>query len=433
MEIRRYNKNLKDVLQLLEGRFTIDEKYEIIVKDILSDVKKNGVDTIVKYTQKFDSASFKKEDLKVTEKEIEEAYKEIDGEFLEAIKEAKANIEKFHKKQLRNSWLDYGDNGEALGMKITPLKRVGLYVPGGQGGNTPLVSSVLMNGVPAIVAGVKELVIATPVNNENKINPYLLVTADIIGIKDIFKMGSAWGIGALAYGLEGVLEPVNKIVGPGNIYVTVAKKILYGTVDIDMIAGPSEILIIADENGNEKFLAADFLSQAEHDKMAASILITTSEELAKKVEKEVQNQLDKLERKEIAGESIKNNGHIIVVDNLNEAFELSNAIAPEHLELEIENPFEYISKVENAGAIFLGKYTPEPVGDYFAGPNHVLPTNMTAKFYSPLNVDDFIKKTSILYYPKELLMAKADKIIRIAEVEGLTAHANSIKVRTDEK
>ncbi len=326
--------------------------------------------------------------------------------------------------------MDFGENGEMLGMKITPLDRVGLYVPGGTGGSTPLVSSVLMNGIPARIAGVNEIVMVTPPNNKNEISPFLLVAADLIGIKDIYKMGSAWAIGALAYGIEG-LEPVNKIVGPGNIYVTVAKKMVYGTVDIDMIAGPSEILIIADNSANIKYIAADFLSQAEHDPMAASILITDSEEIASKFENEVQIQLNKLSRKEIAKESVEKNGIMILVKNIEDAFKISNEIAPEHLELQIKAPFESIPKIKNAGAIFLGQYTPEPIGDYFAGPNHVLPTNMTAKFYSPLNVDDFIKKTSILYYPKDLFMKSADHVIRIAEVEGLDAHANSIRVRKE--
>ncbi|NLK62250.1 MAG: histidinol dehydrogenase [Fusobacteria bacterium] len=425
-----YNGKIDDVMKLLEGRFVIDEKYESIVKDILENVKAYKTSSIIEYTKKYDSPNFTNSDLKVTKEEIENAYKLVDSEFLVAIKKAKKNIENFHKKQKRNSWMDFGENGEMLGMKITPLDRVGLYVPGGTGGSTPLVSSVLMNGIPARIAGVNEIVMVTPPNNKNEISPFLLVAADLIGIKDIYKMGSAWAIGALAYGIEG-LEPVNKIVGPGNIYVTVAKKMVYGTVDIDMIAGPSEILIIADNSANIKYIAADFLSQAEHDPMAASILITDSEEIASKFENEVQIQLNKLSRKEIAKESVEKNGIMILVKNIEDAFKISNEIAPEHLELQIKAPFESIPKIKNAGAIFLGQYTPEPIGDYFAGPNHVLPTNMTAKFYSPLNVDDFIKKTSILYYPKDLFMKSADHVIRIAEVEGLDAHANSIRVRKE--
>ncbi|MGM0507637.1 MAG: histidinol dehydrogenase [Fusobacteriota bacterium] len=433
IKTKKYNGDMNSIMNIIDGRFVIDEKYENQVKTILKDVRTNKEQAIIKYTQRFDSDTFKKTDLKVTKEEIKKAYDLVDNEFLVAIKKAKANIEKFHNKQKKNSWMSYEENGATLGMKISPINRVGLYVPGGQGGKTPLVSSVLMNGIPAKVAGVKELVIATPPNSDNKVNPYLLVTADLIGISDIYKMGSAWGIGGLAYGLSEVeLKPVDKIVGPGNIYVTVAKKQLYGKVDIDMIAGPSEILVIADKNSNSRFLAADLLSQAEHDKMAASILITDSQEIAKKVQKEIEIQLENLNRKEIAKESIENNGLIILVDNLEDGFKISNEIAPEHLELEIENPFEYINKVKNAGAIFLGSYTPEPVGDYFAGPNHVLPTNKTAKFYSPLNVDDFTKKTSILNYPKELLLKEADNIIKIANVEGLDGHANSIKVRKEE-
>lgn len=432
MKVIEYKGSLDEVISIIKDRANIDEKYENIVKDILMNVKKNGIDAVIDYNKKFDSANFRKEDLKVTEEEIKAAYKKVDDEFLIAIKKAMSNVENFHKKQLRNSWMDYGTRGEVLGQKISPLKRVGLYVPGGQGGNTPLVSTVLMTGIPAKVAGVPELVMITPPNSKNEVNPYLLVTADLVGVSEIYKMGSAWGAGALAYGIEGI-KPVNKIVGPGNIYVTVAKKQLYGTVDIDMIAGPSEVLVIADENANPAFVAADLLSQAEHDNLAASILISNSDKLIKEVQKEIEQQLEKLERKDIAKESLNRYGVIIKTENLEEAFYISNEIAPEHLELEIENPFEYISKVENAGAVFLGKYTPEPVGDYFAGPNHVLPTNMTAKFYSPLSVDDFIKKTSIVYYPKELLLSEADHIIKLAKIEGLTAHANSVRIRKEEK
>lgn len=427
----KYNGKIDDIINVLEKRFVIDEKYEVIVKDIIEKVKKDKADAVVEYTRKYDSPDFDKTKLKVTKEEIENAYKLVEKEFIDSINKAKENVENFHKKQLRNSWLEYGQEGDMLGMKITPLSRVGLYVPGGKGGSTPLVSSVIMNGIPAKTAGVKEMVMVTPPNEKNEISPYLLVTADIVGIKEIYKMGSAWAVAALAYGIEG-LKPVNKIVGPGNIFVTVAKKMVYGKVDIDMIAGPSEILIIADDTANPKYIAADFLSQAEHDPMAASIIITTSKEAGEKFKQEIYSQLEKLSRKDITMESIENNGMIIYVDNLEEAFSISNEIAPEHLELEIENPFEYLSKVENAGAVFLGKYTPEPVGDYFAGPNHVLPTNMTAKFYSPLNVDDFIKKTSILYYPKDLLMKNADHIIRLAEVEGLDAHANAVRVRKED-
>lgn len=427
----KYNGKIDDIINVLEKRFVIDEKYEVIVKDIIEKVKKDKADAVVEYTRKYDSPDFDKTKLKVTKEEIENAYKLVEKEFIDSINKAKENVENFHKKQLRNSWLEYGQEGDMLGMKITPLSRVGLYVPGGKGGSTPLVSSVIMNGIPAKTAGVKEMVMVTPPNEKNEISPYLLVTADIVGIKEIYKMGSAWAVAALAYGIEG-LKPVNKIVGPGNIFVTVAKKMVYGKVDIDMIAGPSEILIIADNTANPKYIAADFLSQAEHDPMAASIIITTSKEAGEKFKQEIYSQLEKLSRKDITMESIENNGMIIYVDNLEEAFSISNEIAPEHLELEIENPFEYLSKVENAGAVFLGKYTPEPVGDYFAGPNHVLPTNMTAKFYSPLNVDDFIKKTSILYYPKDLLMKNADHIIRLAEVEGLDAHANAVRVRKED-
>lgn len=428
----KYTGEINDILNTIKGRFEIDEKYETIVKEIIKNVRENGDSSLVEYTKKFDSETFAKENIKVSNDEIKAAYAKVTPEFIDSIKKAKDNIEKFHKKQLRESWNYYGDNGEILGVKITPVKRAGLYVPGGKGGETPLVSSVLMNAIPAVVAGVKEIAMMTPPNSSNDVSPYLLVAADIAGVSEVYRCGSAWGIAAMAYGTETV-RPVDKIVGPGNIFVTVAKKMVYGKVDIDMIAGPSEILIIADKNGNPEFLAADLLSQAEHDTMAASILITDSAEIAEKTAKELEIQLEKLTRKEIAQESIEKNGLIVVVDNIDEAFEISNEIAPEHLELDIENPFASISKVKNAGAIFLGKYSPEPLGDYFAGPNHVLPTNMTAKFYSPLGVENFIKRTSIVYYPEELLLKEADHIIRIAEVEGLTAHANSIRVRKNTK
>lgn len=427
IKIKKYS-GINDVLDIIKGRFEISEKFEIAVKDIIKDVVENRDKALVEYTKKFDSKTFEIGDLKVSPKEIKDAYSKVDNQFMEALDKAIINIKAFHEKQKRNSWMDYGKNGEVLGMKITPLQRVGLYVPGGQGGSTPLVSSVLMNAIPAKTAGVDEMIMITPPNDKNEVSPYLLVAADKAGINEIYKTASAWGVAAMAYGTE-TIRPVNKIVGPGNIYVTVAKKMLYGKVDIDMVAGPSEVMVIADEKANAEYVAADLLSQAEHDKMAASILVTTSMELAEEVSKEIEKQLKLLSRENIARESIDNNGLIVVTENLDDAFIVANEIAPEHLELELENPFEYIGKVRNAGAIFLGKYTPEPVGDYFAGPNHVLPTNMTAKFYSPLSVDDFIKKSSILYFPKDLLLKEADNIIRLAEVEGLTAHANSIRVR----
>ena len=427
IKIKKYS-GINDVLDIIKGRFEISEKFEIAVKDIIKDVVENRDKALVEYTKKFDSKTFEIGDLKVSPKEIKDAYSKVDNQFMEALDKAIINIKAFHEKQKRNSWMDYGKNGEVLGMKITPLQRVGLYVPGGQGGSTPLVSSVLMNAIPAKTAGVDEMIMITPPNDKNEVSPYLLVAADKAGINEIYKTASAWGVAAMAYGTE-TIRPVNKIVGPGNIYVTVAKKMLYGKVDIDMVAGPSEVMVIADEKANAEYVAADLLFQAEHDKMAASILVTTSMELAEEVSKEIEKQLKLLSRENIARESIDNNGLIVVTENLDDAFIVANEIAPEHLELELENPFEYIGKVRNAGAIFLGKYTPEPVGDYFAGPNHVLPTNMTAKFYSPLSVDDFIKKSSILYFPKDLLLKEADNIIRLAEVEGLTAHANSIRVR----
>lgn len=432
MEIT-YFKDIDSIIEKLKSREeNSSDKIKNSVTEIIDDVKMNGKSAIVKYTRKFDCKDFSETDIFVTQEEIDNAYIQVDEEFLTAIKEAYKNIYSFHSKQKRNSWGEFYSEGEYLGMKISPLERVGLYVPGGMGGKTPLVSSVLMCGVPAKVAGVKDIIISTPCNNEKKVNPYLLVTADIIGIETIIKSGSAWGVAGLAYGFD-KFKKVDKIVGPGNMYVTEAKKQLFGKIDIDMIAGPSEILIIGDEKAKPKYLAADFLSQAEHDTMAASILITNNKEIAEKTKMEIEKQLNRLKRKEIAEKSVENFGMIIVVEKIQDAFDISNEIAPEHLELQIENPFENISKIKNAGAIFLGENSPEPVGDYFAGPNHVLPTNMTSKFYSPLNVDDFIKKTSIIYYPKDKLQKNGNMITKIADVEGLDAHANSIKIRLEDE
>ncbi len=393
------------------------------VKEVLDNIKKNGDKALFEYTEKFDGV--KLDALKVSQEEIEEAYNSIDKELLESLQKAHDNIKKFHQRQVQNSFLTNDVNGVIVGQAVNPIEKVGIYVPGG---TAPLPSTVLMNAVPAKVAGVNEIVMTTPPAKNGKINPVILAAAKIAGVDKIFKLGGAQAVGALAFGSESVPR-VYKIVGPGNIYVAMAKKQVYGSVDIDMVAGPSEVLVIADEKANPRFIAADLLSQAEHDTLACSILLTPSKEVAEKVAKEVDLQLSKLSRNEIAKQSIENYGRIVITENMDEAINLANEIAPEHLELSVENPFDYLSRIKNAGAIFLGEYSPEPLGDYFAGPNHTLPTSGTAKFASPLSVDAFIKKSSIIYYTREALAKVKDDVIRIAESETLTAHANSIKVR----
>lgn len=393
------------------------------VKEVLDNIKKNGDKALFEYTEKFDQV--KLDALKVTQEEIEEAYNSLDKELLESLQKAHDNIKKFHQRQVQNSFLTNDVNGVIVGQAVNPIEKVGIYVPGG---TAPLPSTVLMNAVPAKVAGVNEIVMTTPPAKNGKINPVILAAAKIAGVDKIFKLGGAQAVGALAFGSESVPR-VYKIVGPGNIYVAMAKKQVYGSVDIDMVAGPSEVLVIADEKANPRFIAADLLSQAEHDTLACSILLTPSKEVAEKVAKEVDLQLSKLSRNEIAKQSIENYGRIVITENMDEAINLANEIAPEHLELSVENPFDYLSRIKNAGAIFLGEYSPEPLGDYFAGPNHTLPTSGTAKFASPLSVDAFIKKSSIIYYTREALAKVKDDVIRIAESETLTAHANSIKVR----
>lgn len=394
-----------------------------LVEDIVLNIRDNKDKAVLEYTEKFDGVKI--ENMLVTEEEIEEAYNACDKELIEALEEAKENIWDYHAKQLNNSWIDTKKSGIMLGQVYNPIEKVGIYVPGG---TAPYPSTVLMNAVPAKVAGVEEIVMVTPPGKDGKINKHILASAKIAGVDKIFKVGGAQGVAALAFGTE-TIPKVYKIVGPGNIYVAIAKRIVYGYVDIDMIAGPSEILVIADEKANPEYVAADLLSQAEHDTLASSILVTTSLELAEKVKEELKKQTEVLSRKEIIEKSLKDFGSIIVAKDLKEAIALSNEIAPEHLELMVENPFELISEIKNAGAIFLGQYSPEPLGDYFAGPNHTLPTSSTAKFYSPLSTDDFVKKSSLIYYNRENLEKNKDKIIKIAESEGLTAHANSIRVR----
>ena len=398
------------------------------VSQILEDVRKNGDNALIKYANQFDSPGLSIKSIRVTSDEIEAAAKKVEKTFMRSLNRAISHIESFHKHQLCNSWINTDRPGAFLGQIVNPVDSTGVYVPGGKGGKTPLVSSVLMGAIPAKIAGVKNIAMATPPTKDGTVNPHLLVAAKKVGINAIYKLGSAWAIAALAYGTKTVPK-TDVIVGPGNIYVTLAKKIVSGTVGIDMIAGPSEILIIADNTANPEFTAADLLSQAEHDTMASSILVTDSEETAKAVNLSVEEQLKYLDRKDIAGKSLDSFGAIIVMPDLTTCIELANRIAPEHLELHIDNPFEYIGKIRNAGAIFVGDYTPEPVGDYIAGPNHVLPTAGAARFASALSVDNFVKKTSLIHYSKEAFRREARDIIRLAEIEGLDAHVNSIKIR----
>ncbi len=404
-------------------------EFEGRVAAILADVKERRDAALFEYTKKFDGADISTDNLVVTEEEIREAYETVDPSLVEIIRKALVNIRAYHEKQRRYSWFDSKPNGSMLGQKITPLRRVGVYVPGGK---AVYPSSVLMNIVPAKVAGVEEIVMTTPPGKDGKVNPTTLVAAKEAGADVIYKVGGAQAIAALAYGTESIPK-VDKIVGPGNIYVALAKKAVYGHVSIDSIAGPSEILIIADDTANPRYVAADLLSQAEHDEMASAILVTTSRRLAEEVSKEAEQFVAQLSRKEILQKSLDNYGYILIAETLDDAIDAANEIASEHLEIVTANAFEVMMKVRNAGAIFIGEYSSEPLGDYFAGPNHVLPTNGTAKFFSPLSVDDFIKKSSIIYYSKDALRPVHEDIIRFAEAEQLTAHANSIRVRFEKE
>lgn len=416
--------NEKEILEIIKNR---EEDLDVIndVKLILEEVKKDKDKALIKFNKLFDKVDIT--NLKVSKEEIDEAFKLVEEDFIEAIKGSIENVKKYHEKQVKNGYSIIEKNGVFMGQLVTPLQRVGVYVPGG---TASYPSSVVMNVIPAEIAGVSEIVMVTPPKNDGSINPYILVAASLAGVSEIYKVGGAQSIGALAYGTE-TIKNVDKIVGPGNIYVAMAKKLVFGTVDIDMVAGPSEILVIADENSNSKYIAADLMSQAEHDKRSASILLTTSEKLYNEVLEEINIQIKDLERKDIIEESLKNYGMAVICEDINKCIELSNKIAPEHLELMIENPLEYLGSVKNAGSIFLGYYSPEPLGDYYAGPNHVLPTNGTARFSSPLSVDSFIKKSSYLYYSKEELQKVSKNIMILAEKEGLTAHRNSVKVRID--
>ncbi|MBX4260108.1 histidinol dehydrogenase [Clostridium estertheticum] len=403
----------------------VQKDVNIIVDKILADVRTRGDDAIIEYTQKFDSKFVTLANFVVTDTEIKNAYKMVDQDFLDAIRLAKVNVKEFHEKQKRNAWMMTKEKGAILGQTVRGLESVGIYVPGG---TASYPSSVIMNAIPAKVAGVENLVMVTPPLKDGTVNPHILVAADIAGVDKIYKMGGAQAIAGLAYGTEKISK-VDKIVGPGNIYVAMAKKSVFGSVAIDMIAGPSEILIIADEFANQHFIAADLMSQAEHDVLASAMLITTSRDLANKVVNELEIQIKDMSRYKIIKESLEKYGVILIAEDIKEAIELANDIAPEHLEVMVRDPFNHLGDIKNAGSIFLGEYAPEPLGDYMAGPNHVLPTSGTARFFSPLSVDDFVKKSSYIYYTKEALSEVKDKVIKLSDVEGLTAHGNSIKVR----
>ena len=430
MRIQKLNSDTKKNLleDLLKRSPNNYGQYEASVKEILDKVKEEKDAAVFAYTAKFDGAELTADTIEVTDAEIEEAYAQVDDTLLTVIRKAKDNIESNHAKQRQNSWFDSKPDGTILGQKITPLHRVGVYVPGGK---AVYPSSVLMNVMPAKVAGVDEIIMVTPPGKNGKVSPNTLVAAKEAGVDKIYKVGGAQAIAALAYGTESIPK-VDKIVGPGNIYVALAKKAVYGHVSIDSIAGPSEILVLADETANPHFVAADLLSQAEHDELASAILVTTSEKLAHEVSDQVDGFLKELSRAEIISKSLDNYGYILLADTMEDVIDVANEIASEHLEIQTKNPFEVMTKIRNAGAIFIGEYASEPLGDYFAGPNHILPTNGTAKFFSPLSVDDFIKKSSIISYSREALEPLSEDIQKFAKAEGLTAHANSIRVRFEE-
>ena len=417
---------LEDLLKRSPNQYG---SYEAAVREITESVKERGDEALFGYTEKFDGAKLTAETVQVTEAEIEEAYREVDPKLLEVIRKALVNIRSYHEKQRQNSWFDTTEKGTMLGQKITPMARAGVYVPGGK---AVYPSSVLMNVVPAKVAGVGEIIMCTPCNKDGKVNPSVLVSAREAGADRIFRVGGAQAIAAMAFGTESIPR-VDKIVGPGNIYVALAKKAVYGNVSIDSIAGPSEILVLADDTANPRYVAADLLSQAEHDELASAILITTSRKLAEAVNEQIDGFLKTLSRREIIEKSLENFGRILIADSREDAVAAANSIASEHLEIVMENPFEVMMKIRNAGAIFIGEHSCEPLGDYFAGPNHILPTNGTAKFFSPLSVDDFVKKSSIIYYSREALEEIHRDIEQFAACEQLTAHANSIAVRFEKE
>ena len=431
MRIVRLTKDTKkDLLNNLLKRSPNNYgQYEAAVAEIIGAVREKGDAALFSYTEKFDKCKMDASNIKVTAEEIEEAYGKVDAGLVEVMQKSAENIRAFHRKQLHNSWIDTRMDGSFLGQKITPIQVSGVYVPGGK---AAYPSSVLMNVIPAKVAGVERIIMTTPPDTEGKVYAGTLVAADIAGVDEIYKAGGAQAIAAMAFGTESIPK-VDKITGPGNIFVALAKKACFGYVSIDSIAGPSEILVIADETARPRYVAADLLSQAEHDELASAILITTSEKLAQEVNREVEKFTQELSRKEIIQKSLDNYGYLLVADTMEEALAAANEIASEHVEILTQNPYEIMPKIKNAGALFLGEYSSEPLGDYFAGPNHILPTNGTAKFFSPLNVDDFMKKTSIIAYSEEALRAVHKDIELFAESEGLTAHANSIKVRFEQQ
>ncbi len=427
--IRLDDASMENILESLLKRSPNQyDTYQDTVNEILNEVKEKGDEALFHYTKKFDKAEITPDNIRVTGEEIQEAYAQVETSLVEVMKKSLANIQDFHKKQLRNSWIETREDGVVLGQRITPLDSVGVYVPGGK---AAYPSSVLMNIIPAQVAGVERIVMVTPPGADGKVNPATLVAADLAGATEVYKAGGAQAVAALAYGTASI-KKVAKICGPGNIFVALAKKSVYGHVSIDSIAGPSEILVLADETANPRYVAADLLSQAEHDELASAILVTTSEELAVKVEEEIQEFLKTLSRADIIRKSLENYGYLLVADSMSDAIRAANEIASEHLEILTKNPFDTMTRIKNAGAIFLGEYSSEPLGDYFAGPNHVLPTNGTAKFFSPLNVDDFIKKSSLISYSREALEPIHKDIIQFANAEQLTAHANSIAVRFED-
>ena len=427
--VKLNNDTMQDILEkLLKRSPNSYGQFEQTVNDIIAKVRERGDEALFEYTKEFDKCEINQQTIRVSRQEIEEAYEKVDSELIRVMKKSADNITRFHEKQLHNSWIVPEDNGTILGQKITPIAISGVYVPGGK---AAYPSSVLMNVLPAKVAGVSRIIMTTPPGADGKVNPGTLVAADIAGVSEIYKVGGAQAIAAMAFGTESIPK-VYKITGPGNIFVALAKKACFGFVSIDSIAGPSEILVLADETANPRFIAADLLSQAEHDEMASAILITTSGELAKKVSDEVEQFTRQLSREEIIRKSLDNYGYILVAENMDQAIDAANEIASEHLEILTKNPYETMTKIKNAGAIFLGEYSSEPLGDYFAGPNHILPTNGTAKFFSPLNVDDFLKKTSIISYSRDALESVHKDIELFAMKEGLTAHANSIKVRFED-
>lgn len=427
MKVRRLQAASKELENFLNSNLADMKQFERSVLDIAEEVKKRGNQAIFDFTRKFDGADITGNNFLVSFEEIDEAYEAVDDEYIYAIQNAIDNIANFHSRQLKNSWMEPDDNGTIRGQLFRPIERVGIYVPGG---TAAYPSSVLMNAVPAIVAGVKEIAMVSPPDKNGRMNPYTLVAAAELGLTEIYKMGGAHAIFALAWGTESITK-VDLISGPGNIYVTLAKKMVYGDVGIDMLAGPSEILIVADRKADPVFLAADMMSQAEHDVLARSILVTDSAELINKVEAELNRQVKTLSRQEIIEKALNSYGAFVLAEDMDKACETANLVAPEHLELMVENPFDYLNKIKNAGAIFMGRYTPEPVGDYYAGPNHILPTGGTARFYSPVTVDTFVKTSSVIYYSQASMQQDADDIIKLATVEGLTAHANSVRVRKE--